>query len=700
MKQTLREILQGQLTMRSIVPEPQTYDEKMHSVEAVIASDGGVDVFDWQELAVVREYLIMEGLQFPANGQIPLLDSHDRWSIDSLLGSARDFTQISGTMRARLFFSSTEEGVNAETKVREGHLTDLSIGYRPIDSIRIADGEKALIGSKEYTGPCKVTRTAMVREVSLTPVGADEMSKARAIRTAPELKELLIARGLDPSATFEEMIDFIKREFTNNPQRKESPMLTPEELAAQKKAEEERKAAELKALEEARAKAETEARERVESILATAEKFRADVSDMETLKDQAFKEKWSAERFYRETLDRIAKPKPANPPSAPASPSVGLREFVRPWQRRAVKLLNAKVYEARGNEEMARHWYKKLEEDVKAMTDVQRNAEDVEAWERISKSGLAPDQQYRLASTLSTGAGLALVPTPLLAEIFILIEKWGTARRYFRSVPMSAATLKLDNLVTEAVAYWTTQGANITASDLVFGQGELSVGKIAGISAWTSELDEDQAIAWLPIFSESIARAIRKKEDLAGFIGDGTATYGSFTGLLNASTNIVTMDAGKTGFSDAGADDYKALRDAVNIDFREGAMYFLSPGEVSNLEGLKDLQGRYIYREPGAGLPAMLWGYPIADSVGINALTQTSAAATKFAAFGNPRHMLMGMKRELELIVSREGVLQAGDGSISYNALQADGAIVRMTERIGFKMILTGGVAVLKTAAA
>jgi HK97 family phage major capsid protein len=159
------------------------------------------------------------------------------------------------------------------------------------------------------------------------------------------------------------------------------------------------------------------------------------------------------------------------------------------------------------------------------------------------------------------------------------------------------------------------------------------------------------------------------------------------------------MDDGKTAITDANAIDYKALRDAVNIDFRDGAMYFLSPASVSALEGLKDLQGRFIYREPAGVLPATLWGYPIADNVGINALTQTSAAALKFAAFGNPKLMLMGMRREIEILASREGVLDNGT-DIIFNALQADGEILRVTERIGIKGILANGLSVLKTAAA
>jgi len=400
----------------------------------------------------------------------------------------------------------------------------------------------------------------------------------------------------------------------------------------------------------------------------------------------------------KQVLEEVGKNPQAITPAPPENRgAISLSEYIKPWQRRAVQYLNVVVAEKK-NPEKGHQLRQQFVADLAKVSEVQKNDELREAAQMIVTSGLSPMQQHRLMSSLSAGAGGNLVPTPMLAEIFILVEKWGVARRYFRPIPMTSETLKLDSLTTEAVGYWTDQGSNITASDLAFGQGKLTAKKLAAIGAWSNELSEDSAIALLPVVIDSFARAIKKKEDLAGFIGDGTSGYGSITGLINFAGNVITMDSGKTAVTDATADDWKSLRDGVNIDFRDGAMYFLSPASVSGLEGLKDSQGRYIYREPSAGMPAQLWGYPIADNVGINALTQTSAAALKFAAFGNPKLMLMGMRREVEILASRDGVLDSS-GTITYNALQADGEILRITERVGIKAILASGLSVLKTAA-
>jgi HK97 family phage major capsid protein len=692
--ETLRKLMLNQLEHRQLVAtRVKTYDAETHSIEAVATTETPVQVIDWERWEMIDEVILGSGIELPERGQVPMLDSHNRWSVNTILGSGREWKPGSPETTCRLYFSSTAD--KAETLVREGHLTDVSIGYRCLESTWIPAGQNQKIDGRDFKGPIKVSTRTMIKEISPTPIGADGNATMREID--PQLSGYLAARGLSPSASFEEMSAFMKRDAHNTNEGKGN-LMTPEEIAAQKKAEEERKAAEAKALDELRAQAAKETQDRIESICTTADKFRNEVPDMDKVKADALKEKWSSERFYREVLNRMGQPKAANTP-APDAPTFRMRDVIKPWQRRTVHLLHSKVLQANGNEDAARKWKTMYDDETRAMTQLQRDAEDGEALDKIMKSGLSEEQQVRLMSTISgTSTGFYLVPTPLLAEVFILVEKWGAARRHFRSIPMTSDTLKLDSLVTEATAYWiTTQGSNITSSDIVFGQGTLTVLKLAGISAWTSEVDEESAVAYLPIFTASLARAIYKKEDLAGFIGDGTSTYGSFTGMLAASTNVVTMDSGKVAFTDATADDYKALRDAVNIDFRDGAMYFLSPAQVSDLEGMKDQQLRYVYREPAAGMPATLWGFPIADSVGINALTKTSAAATRFAAFGNPKFMLMGVRRQLDMTISREGILDNGT-DVLFNALQADGAIVRMTERIGFKAILTTGFSVLKTA--
>lgn len=693
----LSRIQQNKIETRVAVVSPKTYDEKTRSFEVIAGTEEPANVLDYERWEIVSEVLLMEGMRFPdaSRGQVPLLDTHDRWTIDSVLGSARDWRAENGQAICRTVLSSVEDGVEAETKIREGHITDVSLGYCVNESTWIPENTSTTINGRTFKGPLKVATDWTVRELSLVPIGADQYAKFRSFR-ASQL-------GLPEDANDELIRHEIKKRANNNPQptRKDSNIMTPEELAALQasiRAAQEQITALQNAGNASATALETSQREAEDAkeILATATRM-STVPGIFDLAKKAVDEKRSAKDFMKDVLEAVGKaPSPITP--AGERKNISLSDFVRPWQRRAVQYLNVVVTEKR-NPEVGREKRMQYIENLKKISDVQKDDELREAAQKIITSGISEMQQHRLMSALSAGAGGNLVPTPMLAEIFILVEKWGVARRYFRPIPMTQNTLKLDSLTTEAIAYWTDEGSNITASDLGFGQGTLTAKKLAAIGAWSHELDEDSAVALLPIVIDSFARAIKKKEDLAAFIGDGSGTYGTMTGLLAFAGNVVTLDNGKTAFTDANADDYKALRDAVNIDFRDGAGYFLSPASVSSLEGLKDSQGRYIYREPAAGLPAQLWGFPIFDNVGINALTQTSAVATKFAAFGNPKLMLMGMRREIEILASREGVLDSS-GTVSFNALQADGEILRITERIGIKGVLASGLSVLKTAAA
>jgi hypothetical protein len=218
-----------QLSTRSIPVLPASFNDETKTVRAVIASENPVNVWDWERFEIVPEIILQGGMRAPANGQLPLLDSHNRGSVDAILGSAREIQNMgNGTTEATIHFSGTPEGQRAAQKVREGHLTDFSVGYLPNDSTWIPDGERAMIDGREFTGPLKVTRAWTARELSITPIGADELAKARAAHDPVEnsnlkpnskpkgsfrmnaaLKLLLIRRGLAVNATDDEALAFL-----------------------------------------------------------------------------------------------------------------------------------------------------------------------------------------------------------------------------------------------------------------------------------------------------------------------------------------------------------------------------------------------------------------------------------------------------------------------------------------------------------
>jgi hypothetical protein len=176
----------GALTVRafSISTGPGTYDPKTRSVQAVLATDAPVQVLDMARWEIIDETLRMDGAILPPSGQVPLLDAHNRFSIEAQLGSTRELRIEAGRLVGRRFFADTPAARDAESKVRDGHLSDGSIGYQVTRAEMIPAGESHLIDGRTFTaGPDRPLRVALewaVKEDSLVPIGADPAAKVRA----------------------------------------------------------------------------------------------------------------------------------------------------------------------------------------------------------------------------------------------------------------------------------------------------------------------------------------------------------------------------------------------------------------------------------------------------------------------------------------------------------------------------------------
>lgn len=145
-------------------------------------------VWDWDQFDFVKEVLVMEGMRTPAIGQVPLLDSHNRFSVDDVLGHVRDFQHddFSGYrgVDGAVFWAADEKSQRTEQKAVDGHITDGSVGYSVDKSIWIPEGHKAAVHGREFEGPLKVSYEWSLKEFSITPIGADVLAKVRDLRRA------------------------------------------------------------------------------------------------------------------------------------------------------------------------------------------------------------------------------------------------------------------------------------------------------------------------------------------------------------------------------------------------------------------------------------------------------------------------------------------------------------------------------------
>lgn len=243
-------------------------DENNRSVRTVLATETPATIYDWQRDEVVSEILLIaeNSVIIPQSRQVPMLDSHSRYSVDDVKGSIRDL-QIIGTELVGFshFASDSESEYN---KVKDGHITDVSVGYRVFEqhTAVLLKGENAIVEGRNIANNTESTmlvRTKWeVMEGSLVVIGADENAEFRSFNH--NNKQIKITKGVE---------------------------MTTEEMKAQ--------------LDQERAEARNNEQQRIREITAIASNFKGRVANLETKSAEYVKEGKTVEEFRAYVLDNI-----------------------------------------------------------------------------------------------------------------------------------------------------------------------------------------------------------------------------------------------------------------------------------------------------------------------------------------------------------------------------------------------------------
>lgn len=217
------------MNFRSLEVRAATINEADRSIEVLLTTETPVAMYDWDRYERVMEVLLTSGAQLPSSRQVPLLESHHRYTTDDQLGSVRDLKATPEGVVGRAVFSSLAD--NQWTKVKEGHVTDVSAGYQVLERVYVPKGSTSTVQGKTYTGPINIATKWKLREGSITPIGADEQAKLRGLDPSTlrnfhegegfmneELRALCVERGMPTDATEEQAQKFLAEHF-----RKEAP---------------------------------------------------------------------------------------------------------------------------------------------------------------------------------------------------------------------------------------------------------------------------------------------------------------------------------------------------------------------------------------------------------------------------------------------------------------------------------------------
>jgi hypothetical protein len=204
----------GGMCSRSILLERKEIDFEK-GIETIATTEAPAMVVDWERFQIVREILPMRYAVLPDNDKVPLLDSHSRFSIEMIKGSATGWRTDGKNLMAQVFVSKTEGDVRE--KIKEGHIDSVSIGYRTDrdKTVEVPKGAKVMIDGAEYKNefddgaPMLVRTWWKTKELSLVPIGADDAAKFKSIANESEKK------FMDKIAEQQKQIEQILEEINN-----------------------------------------------------------------------------------------------------------------------------------------------------------------------------------------------------------------------------------------------------------------------------------------------------------------------------------------------------------------------------------------------------------------------------------------------------------------------------------------------------
>lgn len=438
-----------------------------------------------------------------------------------------------------------------------------------------------------------------------------------------------------------------------------------------------------------------------EGIMNLAKAESRDLSEEETQKVDSIiakSEQKTAELERTVKLKDLAGIKSA-PKVAPVQKSnkKSKEELEYDWKLRTVRYFKALAMK-KEDSERSNSMLNELRKEVRSLGEEYVTNEIETSKDIIYNSSLSTERKSVLSTVVGantrtifsdgTGAtgGSNLLPKPFLAELFVTIERYSKARNYFRVVPMVSSTLDLKNVATKVVSYWTGEGTKIKSSDPAFSNSQLVAKKLAGITSWTTEMQDDEAIGLLPIVIDLFAESIAKEEDTQAFMGNGT----TFTGLgylSNANVIQPTIGAGANSPDKLTEAFLRSAVNGISEASREGAVWFMHSSILDAIAQFENTAGfRILQTTIEDGAPSRLLGYPVVTNEVMTKFSSTTAEVP-YVIFGDPKRALMGVRQGLNVDISTDAILQSNDdATISYNAFQQDGALLRVTERVGFKV--------------
>jgi HK97 family phage major capsid protein len=219
----------------------------------------------------------------------------------------------------------------------------------------------------------------------------------------------------------------------------------------------------------------------------------------------------------------------------------------------------------------------------------------------------------------SQSSGGALVPEEFANRVIRLVENYGTfAASNVEKVTMTRDTMIVPKRVTGTTAYFVGEGTAVTESEPTYANVQLVAKKLAVGTRMSSEVVEDALVSLADAVATEFATSIAYKQDLCGWVGDGTSTYGGINGVVNKvndgtrTASVLTAATGGTGFETLTVTDFIKVIGKMPLYARQGAEWYISPaGFAASMARLRYAAGGNTVEQVGGGVNEQFLGYKV-----------------------------------------------------------------------------------------
>ncbi len=243
-----------------------------------------------------------------------------------------------------------------------------------------------------------------------------------------------------------------------------------------------------------------------------------------------------------------------------------------------------------------------------ALRSTQSYADDFEAYVRTGRTSAQMDEARALGEQRDLAAASStIIPQGFEAELIIKLKAWGGMTRLCRTITTSTGNpLPWPNLDdTSNVAEWLAEAAGTTSADPVLSNVTLGANLLSSKQVKVSvQLEQDSAFDIVGLLSDAFAIRMGRTSNKAFTVGDGTATYGTITGLIPAlvaatGRSVLAVggiaNSGNSADNDlntVGTDDLVSLISKVDPAYRERGAFCAASSTWDTLRRLKDKYGR------------------------------------------------------------------------------------------------------------